>query len=166
MPQRWQTYCIALCTRQTAGSCRAEFKGRPAPAPRADWLYACLVTAGQPRQPSCGPRPVTSDVSLPRRADAVTDVGLRAQPGSFLSPPSLAAGPLGGEREGRGAPGDLPGGGHFPERLRSWECPPPFPALARTLRHIPLPFAGNDFPLREAASLFAESKRCRSETFS
>lgn len=46
VPQRWQTYCIALCTRQTAGSCRAEFKGRPAPAPAADWLRARLVTAG------------------------------------------------------------------------------------------------------------------------
>lgn len=161
MPQRWQTYCIALCTRQTAGSCRAEFKGRPAPAPRDDWLYARLVTAGQQRQPSCGPRPVTSDVC----PDEQTQWRWAACAAPVLFPPSLAAGLLGGGKWREGSCRGLSGGGHFPERFCSWEYPPPFPVLVYTLQHILLPFSGNDFPLWEAASLFAESKRCRSETF-
>lgn len=60
VPQRWQTYCIALCTRQTAGSCRAEFKGRPALAAGADWLCSRLVTAGSTAAPLGRPRPLTS----------------------------------------------------------------------------------------------------------
>lgn len=62
VPQRWQTYCIALCTRQTAGSCRAEFKGRPALAAGADWLCSRLVTAGSTAAPLGWPRPLTSAV--------------------------------------------------------------------------------------------------------
>lgn len=61
VPQRWQTYCIALCTRQTAGSCCAEFKGRPALAASADWLCERLVTAGSTVAPSGWSRPLTSD---------------------------------------------------------------------------------------------------------
>lgn len=86
VPQRWQTYCIALCTRQTAGSCRAEFKGRPAPAPAhaADWLCARLVTAGQQRRPSAGPAPWRQARPLAPRRSERSDVGLRAQPGCCL----------------------------------------------------------------------------------
>lgn len=84
VPQRWQTYCIALCTRQTAGSCRAEFKGRPAPAPAADWLCARLVTAGQQRRPPAGPAPRRKARRLAPGRSERSDVGLRAQPGFFL----------------------------------------------------------------------------------
>lgn len=87
VPQRWQTYCIALCTRQTAGSCRAEFKGRPAPAPApaADWLCARLVTAGQQRRPPAGPAPRRQARRLAPGRGERSDVGLRAPPGCFLA---------------------------------------------------------------------------------
>lgn len=81
VPQRWQTYCIALCTRQTAGSCRVEFKGRPALAAAADWLCARLVTAGSTAPPPGWLRPVTSaGVGRGERHDACP----RAPRGRFL----------------------------------------------------------------------------------
>lgn len=155
MPQRWQTYCIALCTRQTAGSCRAEFKGRPAPAPRADWLYARLVTAGQQRRPSGRPRPVTSGVSPARRANAVTLSCVRSPGASFFR---LASGWL----AGRGRRREGSSSGTFRWRPLPWTISllAVFSALPHSFlhptAHIPLPFPENDFPLFEAASTFLQ----------
>lgn len=105
VPQRWQTYCIALCTRQTAGSCRAEFKGRPAQAPSADWLYARLVTAGQQRRPSGRPRPVTSGASPPKQRTRWRWAACAA----LALPLRLSSHPAAGRGKGREGRGHLVG---------------------------------------------------------
>lgn len=169
VPQRWQTYCIALCTRQTAGSCRAEFKGRPAPAPApaADWLCARLVTAGQQRRPSAGPAPRRQMRRLAPGRSERSDVGLRAQPGCchFVERASR----FGGRGVGKGRERSSNSGWGFPVG----GLPPDFasgrsltPALVvHTLRRVFLCPSLGRVGLSEAASTSGESKRHYSKTY-
>lgn len=135
MPQRWQTYCIALCTRQTAGSCCAEFKGRPELAAGADWLCERLVTAGSTVAPSGWSRPLTSDGVGGR-----TPWRVASCVGPLLPLGSAGAG---GGAEGGNFGRDFPVGGFFPDRFWSLQslglaCSGPH----HTLRCVPEPVLG------------------------